>query len=377
MANIPNSELENLGLITASTSKTPKDLGSAEVKIQQVIRWKIEDPFLFLNMGGATQVEKTIIAYSETITRAIAAMVELDSLIALKLEVGQNIHRCFQKGREKDEQGSIKIDIQPHKSIGCGALFVLLLSSLPFISPLNNVAIFPSICVMIFAIGLGIGGITKIDHQHVGVLTILGKRKQKYASEGYQWALWPFMDYTQVDMRERLIELKTDDRVIKVIAGNAENAGNTIPENISSQIDRSFRNDSGVNVLEVLCSEILPVNLDILRAREALAVEIAKSDAQDEDMKRQGKRAEELLMKLPGLSPTEALRAVQAQEGDLSRDEMIVTGGDGAEKFVGLVALAAKRFGVKTDEGGQQKRGEQNRNRRQQNQNQNRKEKNS
>lgn len=339
--------------------KKPRDLGSAEVKIQQVIRWKVEDPFLFLNMTGSEQVEKTIIAYSKSITRAIASMVELDSLIALKLEVGQRIHKCFQKERAQDE---VKETTAKHWSVGVGVVFIFLLAIMPF-TVFRSMDVVPSICLIVLAIGLGMAGTTKIELKHVGVFTVLGRRTHVYVGEGYQWALWPFVSYTPVDMREHLIELKSDDRVIKVIAGNAKGAGNTIPENISVQINDSFRNDSGVNVLEVLCSAILPVNLDILRAREALFVEIAKSDAQDEDMRRQGERAKELRQHLPGLPPIEALRAVQAQEGDLVRDEMIVTGADGAERFVGLLALAAKKFGIKTDDGGnQQKRGKRNRN---------------
>ena len=374
MSDISNNELESLGLLTVpvlasgTTKKKTRDLGSAEVKIQQVIRWKVEDPYLFLNMGGAAQVEKTIIAYSEAITRAIASMVELDSLMALKLEVGRHIHKCFQKGRKVgDEQCPVEeADIKPW-SVGVGVAFVLLLISLPFIPPMNNMDVFPSICMIILAVGLGIAGITKIEHQHFGIFTILGRRTHIYASEGYQWAPWPLMGYTPIDMRERLIELKTDDRMIKVIAGNAEGAGNIIPENISDQIDRSFRGDSGINVLEVLCSEILPVNLDILRAREALAVETAESDAQDEDMKRQGERAEALI-KL-GLSPTEAIRAVQAQEGDLTRDETIVTAGGGVETLAGLAVAVAKKFGIQPNEKGDRQRrskrdrGQQNQNR--------------
>ncbi|MEK7607364.1 MAG: hypothetical protein AAB484_00325 [Patescibacteria group bacterium] len=339
--------------------KKPRDLGSAEVKIQQVIRWKVEDPFLFLNMTGSEQVERTIIAYSKSITRAIASMVELDSLIALKLEVGQRIHKCFQKEQAQNEPNHVENKVKEiktrHWSVGVGIVFVFLLAILPF-TVFRSMDVVPSICMIVFAIGLGIAGTTKIEMEHVGVLTILGARTHKYVSEGYQWVLWPFVSYILVDMREHLIELKSDDRVIKVIAGNAKGAGNTIPEDISVQINDSFRNDSGVNVLEVLCSAILPVNLDILRAREALLVEIAKSDAQDEDMRRQGERAKELRQHLPGLPPIEALRAVQAQEGDLIRDEMIVTGADGAERFVGLLALAAKKFGIKTGDGGNQQR---------------------
>ncbi|MDO8579639.1 MAG: hypothetical protein Q7R72_02085 [bacterium] len=359
MANVPNSKLN--------------DLGSAEVKIQQAIRWKVEDPYLFLNMGGMAQVERTIIAYSESITRAIASRVELDPLIALKLEVGQQIHQCFQKGREGEEQCPVETEIKPW-SVYVGIVFILLLAILPF-TILTSMDVFPSICMILFAIGFGGAGVTVIAHQHIGIYTILGKRTHVYASEGYQWAPWPFMGYTSVDMREHLIELKTEDRVIKVIAGNAEGAGATIPENISEQIDRSFRNDSGVNVLEVLCSEILPTNLEILRAREALAVETARSDAQDEDMGRQGTRAASLRKKLPGLPPLEALRAVQAQEGDLDRDEMIVTANGGVESLVGLIASTLKRFGVQTKEGGG-RQGNNKRNRNRDNQTQGKKEKN-
>jgi len=355
--------------------ENPSDLSNTEVKIQQVIRWRVEDPYKFLNMGGKTQVENTIIAYSESITREIASKLKFDALVGLKTKVGQSVLNCLQK--KKDEASGTENKTKTIKEstyVYSSAIFIVLLAISPFIF-FHDMSVVTSICVLLIALGFGVAGVRKIEIQHRGVMTILGKRTQRNVSEGYQWVPWPLMDFIQVDMREQLIELKTEDRMIKVIAGNANHAGDAMPVNFSAEIDSNFRDESGVDVVSVLCSEILPANMEIIRSREALAIEMAKSKAQNEDMKSQGERAKLLMTNLPGLSSTEALRAVQAQEGDLVRDEMIVTGADGAQQFFGLFASTVKRLGIdkEGDNRNNRRNDRRNKNRNQPNPNQNKK----
>ena len=322
-------------------------------------------------MGGLEQVTKTILAYDEAITRAYATKIEMKPLIGLKLEVGRCIQKCFHKDASSEPEGVVKAIVKPWWSITACFAFVLLgllwtFDSLPLL-PKPNFEIFSTICVALLFIGFGLAGWKDIEEAHLGVVTVLGKRFRIFASEGSQWGLWPFISYDSVGIYERLTERKADNG-IKVVAGSAEDAGDQMPS-ISEHIDRSFRKESGVNVIEVLNTKILPTNQDLLRAWEELEQERAKSDAEDMDMRRQGLRAAELVRNLPNLDPQEALRAVQAQEDHMTREEKIITvsGVGEGDRIIGLAAAIADQFASKGGggkQGGKGNRGGKRRDRR-------------
>ncbi len=321
-----------------------EDLGSAQVKIQQAIRYRVVDPYTYLNMGGSLIVEKTIVALSSAVSRHLASKIELNALMGLKLEMSSVVAECLRKGTLNE----VKTSIKPWQSILLGIIFTLFMGIvIPFV--VLDLPFFPSLCVMGIAIGMFIASFNRIDIAHMGVLTLLGRRQRIFLDEGIHWLPWPFMDQESVDMRERVISLEEKDG-IDAVAGNAEDASNEMPKdfNISKAIDREFQTESGVKVIDVLNTEILPTNTEILRAMEEEMKEAAKSKAQKRDMEEQGKRAVKLVAQFKAmgkdLDPTEALRMVQAQEGNLTRQEIIVNGvGEGDKMVGGLTAVFGQR----------------------------------
>lgn len=351
-----------------------QDPGSAEVRIDQTIRYRIKDPFKALSFGGIEQIERTIVAYSTSLTRAIASRVEMDPLIAQKTKIGKCIHEAFAKNDAGGQMAAVKPAIQPWMSfIACLAFVLVFVLAVPAVT---DWGVFPTITLMATMTAIAMIGWQKIDTGHAGVLTILGRRIESLgvsnavADEGYHWCL-PFMDYIAVDMREKTIPNKD----IIVIAGNAEDAGSEIPHDISEAIDNTYGPESGADVLAVITEEVMPTNKAIIEAREALKIEIGKSKAQDMDMRRQAQRAKNLITLLGqhGLDAKEALRAVQAQEGDISRDELIVTidSKGKADEVIGLLVAAAQKAGIKLPGSGGGGGGGKNKNRHNQNRNRN------
>jgi hypothetical protein len=330
-----------------------EDLGSAEMIVPQIIRWQVENPYKFLDQGGREQVEKTIKGIDESLTRTIASKIEMDPLIGLKLEIGNCVRSILQK--DDDQLNQVSADLTPWMTIPTGVVIVVVMIMLSLLSPWN---VWPTILLVVLSVGFGLAGMKRINHKHMGVMTILGKRYHIFLDEGLHWLPWLVFGAEIVDMRQQHIDLTAKDKAIRVIAGNADDAGDKMPprESISSQIDEQFREISGVNVLQVINTEIMPANEEILRARERKIQEKAISDAQDLDFKRQGERIKNFV-KDTGVDATEVFKAVQAQEDKLARQEVIVSGAGQADTLIGGIIAAAQAIRGQKDQQQNQNRG--------------------
>lgn len=320
---------------TRTESKAPEgnNPGSNEMKIEAVIRWRIFDPFKFLSLGGKEQAEKSIIAIAESLIRSISSCVEMDALIGLKLEVEKCVHQCFSKG----EAPVFDPAITPIRSLAIGICITFIVGMIPWLTPL---AIIPSIGMTLIALGIGIAGLKKINVGSGGCLTVLGKRVHMNASEGDHWILWPIFDFEIVDLREQVTELRGEKNIL-VIAGNAKDAGEQIPQGIAERIDHSFSDVSGIDVKMVTLPEILPTNQDILRARERYEVEKAEALAEGIEMDGITERAKRVKSEL-GVSGEEALRSAMAQAKHLQREEIIVNGAGKTDALIAGIIAAVR-----------------------------------
>lgn len=286
-------------------------------------------------MGGKAQVEEAIKAMAESITRTIASVVELDSLVGLKLNVGEQVGHCFRKGHEDEPDPQVEPILFPWTTFFLGFAFLILIGMIPFATNLDFLL---SVGIWATAIGIFLKGFKDVPIGHCGVLTLFGHRTPIYASEGKHWMLWPVTDLVVVDLREQLVKLP----VMEVIAGNAEDSKKTVPTDIADGIDQQFEDISGVHIVQVDLTDILPTSVDILVAQEKYAIEKAEADAEDLEANRMTVRAKKIKDDL-GVSGEEAMRTVMAQSKHHSRQEIIVNGAGDIDKILGAY-IAGKRF---------------------------------
>lgn len=339
MADISSAELEDMGLGASTTNKTegvakpaPDNDGAAELYVSVAIRWAVRDASKFLNTGGAAQVERTIISMTEGVVRAIAARVEYKTLMGKKLGIGTCLHQCFHKEGNKDKVHMV----QPWKSWAAGFLFSTTVALIAWFS----LGLIPSIIMITLSIGILMSGIKQIPIRHAGVTTVLGERNGSMFSEGIHWTLWPIVDFEIVDLRERIIELKKGDgddvgKSITVIAGTADNTQAELPSpsDLASSIDVDFEDSSGVDVVQVILSEVTPSNQAIIKAEEQIKIEKAQAQSEGIEMEYMTNRMKELVK--AGVPAPEALRMVFRQAGKDVPIEVIVNGAGDLDKLIG------------------------------------------
>lgn len=323
-------------------AETPDDKhGSVELKVPQTIRYQIEDPFNFLNMGGAEIVEKTIVAFSEEATRAILSKIEYKAAMGLSTGIGKLVTECLTP-KTKKENTVDQNKISPVSTLTQGAICSVVLFAVFMAFFLwFDMGILTLIFALVVIGAFIIAGLREIPKKHIGLHTKFEKREHKYYDEGIHWVFWPVYGFEIVDMRERIIELKEGDRLLKVVAGNAPDASHSLPLSLPDIIDDEFEKKSGVTVLQVIFGEITPVNEELLRAAEKEILENAKSRGEDADVFAQARRVK-TYSKITGVKPLEASRTIQAHEGNLKRTEVIVNGTGNADKLLGGI-IAAKQ----------------------------------
>lgn len=379
--SVTNRDLEALGL-GAPKPPEDQDFGSAEVKIDQKIRYKIKDPYRSLSFGSPEQIEKTIIAYATSTTREIAARVEMDPLIAQKTSIGKHVHAAFADKGAGGEMEDAKPSIKPISSWAACAIFIAVFGiAIPLVLPWGE---FMTVASMITVICYALAGKVKIDTGHVGVLTLVGNRMESFnilgwkfanalADEGTHWTL-PFVtDLIAVDVREKIAEIKD----LKVIAGNAENAGKIIPEDVAKSVDDTFGPELGVDILGVITEEVVPTDTGIIEARaeiikmrEQRRIEEEKSKAEAVDSKERTERTLDMIQRL-GITDDgkkiQVLNMVAAQEDELERNETIITvnGAGEADRLIGSLIAAAQSIGAikNQNQGGGKKKDRRNRDR--------------
>jgi hypothetical protein len=341
MANVSSAELEDMGLGTGTTGKAegapkpaPDNDGSAELYVSVAIRWAVRDAFQFLNMGGAAQVERTVVSMTEGIIRAAAARVEYKTLMGKKLDIGTCVHECFHKEGHKSKV----FEVKPWMSWAAGFSFSTVVALIAWLS----LGLIPAIIMIALSIGILMSGIKQIPIRSAGVTTVLGERKGFTFSEGIHWTLWPIVDFEIVDLRERVIELKkgegdNEGNAITVIAGTADNTGTEIPKDLADSIDVDFEKSSGVDVIQVILSEVTPSNQAIVKAEEQIKIEEAEARSEGIEMKHMTERMKALVKE--GVPPAEALRMVFRQAGKSVPIEVIVNGAGDLDKLIaGLIA---------------------------------------
>lgn len=318
----------------------PDTKGAARARITEVVRYRITNPHKYLVMGGKAQVEEAIKAMAESITRTIASVIELDSLVGLKLNVGEQVSHCFRKGHEDEPSPQVETLLFPWTTFFLGIAFLILIGMIPFATNLDFLL---SVAVWSVTIGIFLKGFKQVDIGHCGVLTLFGHRTAIYASEGRHWMLWPVNDLVIVDLREQLVKLP----VMEVIAGNAEDSKKTVPGDIADSIDQQFEDISGVHIVQVDLTDVVPTSIDILIAQEKYAVEKAEADAEDLEANRMTVRAKKIKDDL-GVSGEEAMRTVMAQSKHHTRQEIIVNGAGDIDKMLAAF-IAGKRFADNPD----------------------------
>ncbi|MDE1874504.1 MAG: polyhydroxyalkanoic acid system family protein [Patescibacteria group bacterium] len=334
----------------AEPEKPGKD--TAEVRISSVIRWRVFDPYRYLEMGGKDVVVKALTGLYETSMRSIAARTLPNSLIARKLEAGESIR----DGMNKADPHQMRFDpyLTPLKTIIAGLLICGLIGYEGFSRSADYQV---QLLVAALALGWFLFGLHNVPVGFGAALTMLGGRVKGRGNgvcvgEGTHWFPKPFVNVIAVDLREQVMEFK-DKNALKTLAGSVEDADDEIPD-LEKELDKSFATRSGAAIEQVMLTEI-SLSDKVTEALESQKIQEAEMRGVNEKTTRLAAGIKEL--RAHGVDANAALNAmakivgVDAQPVAVSAsastnantDNINIAGASGADQLIGAAVATADR----------------------------------
>lgn len=333
--------------------------GAAQMQISAQILWRIYNPYHFLNTKGMKSVEETIVGITTSLIRNVASRTQVNALMAKKIDAQQMI---------RDGINSKKGPRRPFKPAiteGDTFLFGVIVALLIYLPSFFTETRLEAVAFRLLSIAVFFSGIRRVPIGYGAAVTRLGRRMQGSGDgvnikEGWYWLPWPLFGIERVDMRLQKTTID-GDKMIDVIAGNAEGADSDIP-NIGDEVDRNFSAMSGADVERVDLPKIMP-DQKVLDALEKKRIAQAEMEAAAEKSRRLQETMSEFKKTNETASPELAANFAFGAAGlplpvpgysyDYDHDVIQVSGATDADKALGSgIALMREMRGMAQSFGG-------------------------